>query len=127
MSVTATATKALEDNKKLLATAAIFETGRIGNNKLGALLADKLPAPMNMLVQTPIGHVIIANILKMAGEQFRPDDEMVKRLTNGMVVAGYTELLQSLDIEGLIDDLMGDRGIKSLLKKQVAAETAAGE
>lgn len=121
-SVTQTATKALTDNKDLFVTAAIFETGRIGNVKLGKLLGEKLPAPMNMLAQTPLGHLALANLLKIVGEQVRPGDQMVERLTNGMVVAAYTELLQSFNIEEILDELLGDRSVASALKKQQKAE-----
>lgn len=117
MTVSNSAAKTLDDNKQLLASAAIFEAGRIGNNKLAKLLSEKIPAPMNALIQTPIGHLILANVLKMAGEQFRPGDETVERLTNGMVVAAYTAMIQSFDLEGLIDELLSDRTVKSALKK----------
>lgn len=120
--VTQTAAKTLADNKDLFTTAAIFETGRIGNAKLGKLLGEKLPAPMNMLAQTPLGHLALANILKMVGDQVRPGDPMVERLTNGMVVAAYSELLQSFNLEEILDELLGDRGVAAALKKQQKAE-----
>ena len=117
-----TVKKVLDDNKSLLATAAVFETGRIANNKLSQLAAAQLPAPMNVLAATPIGQLVLANVVKMASEQFRPGDTNLERLTNGMVVAAYTQLIQSFDIEGILDSLLEDRGIKSALKKQAAAE-----
>lgn len=118
MSVAKTATKTLNDNKALLGTAAIFETGRIANKKLGELAAKQLPAPASVLATTPLGQLVLANVIKIAGEQFRPGDAAVERLTNGMVVAAYTQLIQQFDVEGLIDDLMSDRSIKAALKKQ---------
>ncbi len=114
--------KVLDDNKSLLATAAIFETGRIANNKLAQLVGGQLPQPAGMLAQTPIGQLVLANVVKLAGEQFRPGDETIARLTNGMVVAAYTQLIQQFDIESILDELMGDRGIKAALKKQADAE-----
>lgn len=122
MSVAATASKTLSDNKKLATTAAIFETGRIANKKLGELAAKQLPAPANFLAGTPFGQVVLANIVKLAGEQFRPGDKTVERLTNGMIVAAYSELIQQFDIEGLIDSLLSERSIKAALKRADAAE-----
>ncbi len=125
MSVGSIASKALSDNKQLMASAAVFETGRIANKKLTELLAKQLPPPLNMLVGTPIGQLIVANLVKIAAEQVRPDDAMVDRLTNGMIVSSYTELFQSFNIEGVIDDLLGDKAIKAALTKQGKAEAAA--
>ena len=125
MSVGSIASKALSDNKQLMASAAVFETGRIANKKLTELLAKQLPPPLNMLVGTPIGQLIVANLVKIAAEQVRPDDELVERLTNGMIVSSYTELFQSFNIEGVIDDLLGDKGVKAALTKQAKAEKAA--
>lgn len=116
--MTVSASTVLKDNKDMLATAAIFETGRIANAKLGKLVGGHLPQPMGMIAQTPIGQLVLANVIKMAGEQFRPGDKMVARLTNGMVVSAYTQLIQQFDIEGLIDSLMDDRSVKAALKKQ---------
>lgn len=125
MSVGSIASKALTDNKQLMASAAVFETGRIANKKLTDLLSKQLPPPLNMLVGTPIGQLIVANLVKIAAEQVRPGDDLVERLTNGMIVSSYTELFQSFNIEGVIDDLLGDKAVKAALGKQAKAEKAA--
>lgn len=125
MSVGSIASKAMTDNKQLMASAAVFETGRIANKKLTDLLSKQLPPPLNMLVGTPIGQLIVANLVKIAAEQVRPDDALVERLTNGMIVSSYTELFQSFNIEGVIDDLLGDKAVKAALGKQDKAEKAA--
>lgn len=127
MSVGSIASKALSDNKQLMASAAVFETGRIANKKLTDLLSKQLPPPLNMLVGTPIGQLIVANLVKIAAEQVRPDDALVERLTNGMIVSSYTELFQSFNIEGVIDDLLGDKAVKAALGKQAKAEAAVAE
>ncbi|MNL45555.1 hypothetical protein D3C87_1682120 [compost metagenome] len=127
MSVGSIASKALTDNKQLMASAAVFETGRIANKKLTDLLSKQLPPPLNMLVGTPIGQLIVANLVKIAAEQVRPGDDLVERLTNGMIVSSYTELFQSFNIEGVIDDLLGDKAVKAALGKQAKAEKAAEE
>lgn len=127
MSVGSIASKALSDNKQLMASAAVFETGRIANKKLTDLLSKQLPPPLNMLVGTPIGQLIVANLVKIAAEQVRPGDDLVERLTSGMIVSSYTELFQSFNIEGVIDDLLGDKAVKAALGKQAKAEKAAEE
>lgn len=115
--VTQTATKVLGDNKQLLTTAAIVEAGRIANNKLAKIAGEHLPSPANLLLATPIGQLVLANLVKLAGDQFKPGDQVIERLTNGMVVAAYGELIQQFDLEGIIDQLIGDKGIKAALKR----------
>lgn len=118
MSVQSAAAKTLADQKDLIASAAVLETGRVANKQLGKLAGKHLPMPMNMLAQTPIGQLVLANVLKLAAEQFRPGDKTVERLANGMVVAAYSELIATLDLDGLIDDLLSNSAIKRGLKAQ---------
>lgn len=101
----------LEQQKQLLATAALMEAGRIANNKLSEIAIAKLPAPLNMLAGTPVGHLVLANILQMAAEQFRPNDELVKRMTNAMVVTAYTSIIQSFNVEDIFNELLGDKNV----------------
>lgn len=124
MSVGSKAAQKLEAQKQLLATAALMEAGRIANNKLTALAADKLPAPLNMFAETPVGALVLANLIQMAGEQFRPGDELIKRLTNAMIVSAYTAAIQSFNIEGILNELIGDKGIMAALAPAVAAPEA---
>ena len=112
------AAKVLSDQKALLASAAVLETGKIANKQLSKLAAEHLPVPVNMLAGTPFGQLILANVLKLAAEQFRPGDEMVERLVNGMCVAAYSEVIGTLDLEGLIDGLLSNASVKRGLKRQ---------
>lgn len=118
MTISATASKVIDDNKALMASAAVFEAGRIANNKLAALIGAQLPAPMNFFADTPIGHLVLANLLKAAGEQFRPGNQVLQRVANGMVVAAYTEVIQSFDLEGILNQLLDDRSLAVFAKEQ---------
>lgn len=118
MSVQSAAAKTLADQKDLIASAAVLQTGQIANKQLGKLAGKHLPVPMNMLAQTPLGALVLANVLKLAAEQFRAGDKTVERLVNGMVVAAYSDLIATLDIDGLIDDLLNNSAVKRGLKAQ---------
>lgn len=122
MSVQSAAAKTLADQKDLIASAAVLQTGQIANKQLGKLAGKHLPVPMNMLAQTPLGALVLANVLKLAAEQFRAGDKTVERLVNGMVVAAYSDLIATLDIDGLIDDLLNNSAVKRGLKAQVEAQ-----
>lgn len=101
----------IEQQKQLLATAALMEAGRIANNKLSEIAVAKLPPPLNMLAGTPVGHLVLANILQMAAEQFRPGDDLVKRMTNAMVVTAYASIIQSFNVEDIFNELLGDKKV----------------
>lgn len=109
--------KAVTTNKNAATSAAVFETGRIANNALAKMVAPKLPIMARGYLQTPLGKLLLANAVKMAMDQFRPDNAMGQRLANGMIVAAYSEAIQAFDIEGLLDDLLGDAKILKALSK----------
>lgn len=122
MTLKAAAKKTLDDQKQLIASAAVLETGRIANKQLGKLASSHLPMPLNMLSGTPIGQVVLANLLKFAVEQFRPDDAMLERLVNGMVVASYSEFLGQFNLDELVDELLSNSTLKRALNAQAKAE-----
>lgn len=122
MSLKAAAQKTLDDQKQLIASAAVLETGRIANKQLGKLAQNHLPMPLNMLSGTPIGSVVLANLLKFAVEQFRPDDKMLERVVNGMVVASYSEFLGQFNFDELVDELLSNTSLKRALNAQAKAE-----
>ena len=110
--------KAVDTNKKAATTAAVLETGRIANKALTKMLAPKLPIMVRGYLDTPIGRLVLANAVKMAFDQFKPDNATAQRLANGMIISAYSEAIQSFDIEGILDDLMSDNKILKALAKQ---------
>lgn len=111
----------IEQQKQLLATAALMEAGRIANNKLSEIAVAKLPAPLNMLAGTPVGQLVLANLLQLAAEQFRPGDDLVKRITNAMVVTAYTGVIQSFNIEEIFNELTSDKAVAKAANAVAAA------
>lgn len=110
--------KAVETNKKAATSAAIFETGRIANNALAKMVAPKLPVLVRGYLMTPLGKLLLANAVKMAFDQFRPDNATAQRLANGMIVAAYSEVIATFNIEDLLDELLGDSKVLKALAKQ---------
>ena len=114
--------KVVSDNKDLATTAAIFEAGRIANNKAAQLISKQVPMMVRGYVDTPFGKLAMANVVKLAVEQFKPDNELAQRLVNGMVVAAYQEVLQSFDLEGMLDSLINDQKVSGALRKVIKSE-----
>jgi hypothetical protein len=108
--------KIIEDNKSLAVSGAYLEAGRVANNQITKLIAKKAPMMVRGYVETAVGRLVIANIAKMAVEHFRPEPALVT-LTNSMVAKAYQEMIEDLDIEGMLDELLSDPKVKSAISK----------
>lgn len=107
--------KIVNANKTVAVTAAYMEAGRVANNQVTKLVAAKAPLMVRGYVDTPIGKLVLANLTAMAVEQFRPTDQKLKKVANAMMSNAYQELIQLVDIEGMINELVSSDGIKKAL------------
>lgn len=106
---------ALAQNKELAKTASYFEAGRIANNKLTQLIAPNLPMMLRGYADHPLAKVLVANIALMAIQKFKPSHEAANKLGFAMVTQAYAGAFESLNIEGLIDRLLGDSALAQAL------------
>jgi len=109
--------KAIELNKAAATSAAFLEAGRIANNQLTKVASKKLPIVVRGYADHPLGKLVIANLAAMAAQHFRGDDANLKKLTSAMTVQAYQELIQTVDIEGIIDELLESKEVKRALSK----------
>lgn len=107
----------IEINKTSATSAAYMEAGHIANKQLGKVMSKQLPRMVRGYADTPLGHLIMANLAVLAIDHFRPDQRQLRRLAQAMQVQAYQELLQKLDIDGMIDDLLDNGSIKRALAK----------
>ena len=109
--------KTIELNKAAATSAAFLEGGRIANNQLAKVAAKKLPIVLRGYAEHPIGKLVIANLAAIAAQQFRADDENLKKLTSAMTVQAYQEMIQTIDVEGIIDELVESKEVKRAFTK----------
>lgn len=107
--------KIVANNKSVAVNAAYMEAGRIANNQVTKLVAAKAPLMVKGYVDTPVGKVVLANLTAMAVEQFRPTDVKLKKVSVAMMTQAYQELIQTVDIEGMLNELTSSDGIKAAL------------
>ena len=98
-------------------TAGYLEAGRLANKQVTKVLGKRLPIMVRGYADTSLGRLVTANVAIMAAAHFRPDDEMLGKLTEAMQVQAYQELLQGLEIETFLDELMDNASMKLALKK----------
>lgn len=115
---------AVAANKQAAVSAAILETGRIANNTALKMIKPQLPMVVRGYADSAFGKLAVANAVLMAVNQFRPDSAALQRVANAMVVASYQDIIQSFDVEGMLDSLCADGKLATAFKKQVAAESA---
>lgn len=124
MNTTSKISKAVATNKQAAVSAAVLETGRMANNAALKLIKPRLPLVARGYADSGFGKLAIANATLMAVNQFRPESQALQRVANAMVVAAYQEVIQSFNIEEMLDTLCADSKLASAFKKQVAAENA---
>ena len=66
---------------------------------------------------TAVGKLVIANIAAMAAAQLRPQDATLQKLTMAMTTAAYQEVIQNVDIEGMLDSLLSSPDIQRAINK----------
>jgi len=118
--------KAVVNNNMFNAkNAMIMEGGRIANIQLASIVAKKIDKSAAALLNTPLGHLVIANVASFAAQSFYDQNKMVNKLAQAMMVSAYQEALQELDINGVIAELMSNSAVASVLAEsfETPAET----
>lgn len=121
----AAASVALRTNKELAKSAAYIEAGRIVNNKLAQLIGPKLPILVRGYASEPLGKLVLANLLLIGVQKFKPDHIALTKLAYAGVTSAYGEVFQSFDIEGLIDGFLSDSSISKAMGLVKDIEPAA--
>ena len=100
------------DNVTGAKAAAIITAGGVANTQLTKLISKKAPLATRGYINTPIGKLAIANVAALAIKQTRPGDKQLEALAEGMIISAYQEVLNSFDINGIIDDFLDQAPIK---------------
>lgn len=107
----AAASVAFATNKDLAKAAGYIEAGRIVNNKLAQLIGPKLPIMIRGYASEPLGKLVLANLLMVGVQRFKPEHVQLQKLAYAGVTSAYGEVLQGFDLEGLIDGFLADSSI----------------
>lgn len=109
-------TNLITDNKAAAKQAAYNEAGRLALKKIIQIAGKKAPLMVRGYIDTPLGALLAANLASVAAAQLRPQDATLKKLTASMTVMAYQSALADLDIEGMIDEMLGGE-VKDALAK----------
>ncbi len=112
----------IDSNKDAVSAAALLTAGNIANTQLLKLAVKAAPMMVKGYLNTPVGKIVVANIAAQVLLHFKGDDLRLRPLAEGMLADSYREAMASFDINGMIDSLLEDPGIKNALKMIGGAE-----
>jgi hypothetical protein len=119
--------KAFQTNVEHAKVAGFMEAGRIANNELTKRIAKRLPLVARGYADTPLARIVLANVAAFAASHFRPEDDNLSRLTEAMAVEAYQELIQTFDIEGLLEELLDTPKIQTAMRKASGHKATANK
>lgn len=101
-------------NKTAAQTAVKIEAGNIALDKLAKLLAPRMPFGTSSYLKSPLGKVVMANLISFAITQYAANNPKAKIIGDAVMDAAALELVQSFNISALIDDLVGSINLTGL-------------
>lgn len=110
----------IDANMAGLSTAAQLETGHVANLQLTKIVGKRLPKQYELVLKTPFGHLLMANAVSIAAQALYPQNALLKKVSNAMVVDSYQELLKMVDVPGIIDELLNNKEVLSAHAKDEA-------
>ena len=93
-------------NKSAAVNAAKLEAGKIALTQITKVAAKKAPFMIKGYIDTPIGRVVIANLLSVAVDQYAPANQKAKAVASAAMEAAMLEMVQSFNIAEMIDEMV---------------------
>lgn len=93
-------------NKSAVVNAAKLEAGKIALTQITKVAAKKAPFMIKGYIDTPIGRVVIANLLSVAVDQYAPANQKAKAVAGAAMEAAMLEMVQSFNIAEMIDEMV---------------------
>lgn len=93
-------------NKSAVVNAAKLEAGKIALTQITKVAAKKAPFMIKGYIDTPIGRVVIANLLSVAVDQYAPTNQKAKAVADAAMEAAMLEMVQSFNIAEMIDEMV---------------------
>ncbi len=120
--VKAAAAVAVTANKTAGIEAAKLKVGKTANNLVAKMIKPKMPVGTKGLIDHPLAGIAIANAAKIAVNQMAGDNTKAQAIVDAMMTYSYFELVDKIDVEGMIDE-MTNKFSGSAVEKIVAAQS----
>lgn len=116
-------TAIVASNKAAALNAAKLTAGEIALKQLTKAASKALPNSMAGMfikqnIDTPLGRVVLANLLNVGVEQYAPNNQKAKIVADAAMNAAMLELVKSFNIAKLVDDLVSGIDITGITQAQ---------
>lgn len=103
------------NNKAAAVNAGEMEAGRLINQRIASVFSGKVKLPFGTsgMVNTPVGHVVLANLFATLIREYAPDNALAARAADGAVKSAAYELLRGVDIPAMLDEVLAGVALKS--------------
>ena len=102
----------IEDNAEAAKVAAKIVAGRTLNEAVMDKVVPQLPMLVRGYAKTPIGAVVVANLVNFGVQNFMQDNEKAAWVADAMMVAAMTEALSSFNLEKILKEVIATAGIE---------------
>lgn len=106
-----------EQNKAAFFNAAYLEAGSLATKQLVKIAQKALPTMARGYADTALGKLLLANVAQMAVQYARPDNIQLVKLTEAMVSTAYLDMIRTVDLDSIIDQMLEGKGIKNALAR----------
>lgn len=101
----------IEDNAEAAKVAAKIVAGRTLNEAVMDKVVPQLPMLIRGYAKTPIGAVVVANLVNFGVQNFMQDNEKAAWVADAMMVAAMTEALSSFNLEKILKEVIATAGV----------------
>lgn len=91
-------------NVEIAKQVALLESGRLVNKRLAKAIAKKYPI-VKEYIDNPLGQMAISNLFLVAIQTYKPENEALITAAESAVAASYSELILSLNLEEIINEV----------------------
>lgn len=99
------AVAAVTANKTAGLEAAKLKVGKTANNLVAKMIKPKMPVGTKGFIDHPLAGIAIANAAKIAVNQMAGDNNKAQAIVDAMMTYSYFELVDKIDVEGMIDEM----------------------
>lgn len=121
-SLTTVAQSALDQNKQAAVIVAKIQSGnaaiQIVTNRIAEIVPDQYREMFTAYSATPIGKILIANLLSVLQAQFAQNSDKAAFITEGAVISAMNDIAQALPLQKMVVDLFSGIQVPNLVEQQ---------
>ena len=113
---------ALDQNKQAAVIVAKIQSGnaaiQIVTNRIAEIVPDQYREMFTAYSATPIGKILIANLLSVLQAQFAQNSDKAAFITEGAVISAMNDIAQALPLQKMVVDLFSGIQVPNLVEQQ---------